>query len=147
MRYLGSSKNLPSLQCWIEATWLLIGTCLLIGSCNFHKYEPWVSFGSIDFYNEPWVLFGLCWVISEPCFGKIPISGQGSVYQSWVPKRLQNDWRHCWCTFDVFVGVRMTSLPVFRQTFAYSSLVFLVPLYHNQGNLSVMWIRSFQVFI
>ena len=33
--------------------WLLFGTCLLFGSCHFHKYEPCVLFGSIVFYNEP----------------------------------------------------------------------------------------------
>ena len=43
-------------------------------------------------------------------------------YHSWVPKHLLNDWHHSWCTYDVFVGVRMTSLPVFRQTFGYSTL-------------------------
>ena len=43
-----------TLQCWIEATLLLFGKCLLIGSCHVHKYEAWVLFGSIDFYNEPW---------------------------------------------------------------------------------------------
>ena len=69
-----------TLQCWIEATWLLFGTCLLFESCYFHKYEPCVLFGSIVFYNEPWVLFGLCWVLSEPCVDKIPNSRQGSVY-------------------------------------------------------------------
>ena len=37
-------------------------------------------------------------------------------------KRLLNDWRHSWCTYDVFVGVRMTSLPVYRKTFGYLSL-------------------------
>ena len=45
--------------------------------------------------------------------------------QSCPGKRLLNDWRHSWCTYDVFVGVRMTSLPVFRQTFGYSTLVWL----------------------
>ena len=29
-----------TLQCRIEATWLLFGTCLLFGSCHFHKYGP-----------------------------------------------------------------------------------------------------------
>ena len=37
-------------------------------------------------------------------------------------KRLLNDWRHSWCTYDVFVGVPMTSLPAFRQSFGYSTL-------------------------
>ena len=44
--------------------------------------------------------------------------------QSCVAKCLLNDWRHSWCTYDVFVGVCMTSLPVFRQTFGYSTLNF-----------------------
>ena len=43
--------------------------------------------------------------------------------QSCPGKRLLNDWRHSWCTYDVFVGVRMTSLPVFSQTFGYPTLV------------------------
>ena len=47
---------------------------------SFHKYEPCILFGSIDFYNEPQVLFGLCLVLSEPCVDKIPNSRQGSVY-------------------------------------------------------------------
>ena len=33
-----------SLPCWIEATWLLFGTCLLFGSCHFHKYVPCLPF-------------------------------------------------------------------------------------------------------
>ena len=44
-------------QCWIEATWLLFGTCLLFRSCHFHNC---VSFGSMDFYKKPWVQFRLC---------------------------------------------------------------------------------------
>ena len=75
-----NSTNLTTLQCWIEATLLLFETCLLFGSCHFHKYKSCVLFGSIDFYNEPWVLFGLCWVLCEPCVDKIPNSKQGSVY-------------------------------------------------------------------
>ena len=42
--------------------------------------------------------------------------------QSCLGKRLLNDWRHSWCTYDAFVGVRMTSLPVYRKTFGYLSL-------------------------
>ena len=37
-------------------------------------------------------------------------------------KRLLNNWHHSWCTYDVFVGVRMISLPVFSQTFVYPTL-------------------------
>ena len=44
------------------------------------------------------------------------------INQSCPGKRLLNDCRHSLCTYDVFVGVRMTSLPVFRQTFGYSTL-------------------------
>ena len=45
------------------------------------------------------------------------------IKQLWVVKHLANDWRHSWYTYDAFVGVRMTSLPVFRQTFGYPSLI------------------------
>jgi len=71
-----------SLPCWIEATWLLFGTCLLFGSCHFYNYEPCLLFGSIVFHNEACVLFGLCWVWSEPCVDKIFNSRQGSVYKN-----------------------------------------------------------------
>ena len=77
--YLNVTKCV-TLQCWIEAMCQLFWTCLLIGSCHFHKYEPCVLFGLIDFYNEPRVLFGLCWVLSEPCVGEIPNSRRGSVH-------------------------------------------------------------------
>ena len=43
----------------------------------------------------------------------------GTQKQSWVGKSLLNNWCHSWCTYDAFVGVRMTSLPVFRQTFGH----------------------------
>ena len=39
------------------------------------------------------------------------------------PKRLLNDWRQSWYTHDTFVGVGMTPLTVFRQTFRYSTLI------------------------
>ena len=61
------SNSTATIQCWIEATWLLFGTCLLFGSCHFHKYEPWVLFGSINIYNEPHILivmilvWAMCW--------------------------------------------------------------------------------------
>ena len=42
--------------------------------------------------------------------------------QRCVAKRLANDWRHSWCTYDVIDGIHMTSLPVFSQTFGYPSL-------------------------
>ena len=75
-----SFPSMTTLWCWIEAMWLLFGTCLLFGSCHSHKYEPCLLFGSIVFHNEACVLFGLCWVLSEPCVDKIPNSRQGSVY-------------------------------------------------------------------
>ena len=47
--------------------------------------------------------------------------------QSWVVKCLANDWGHSWKADDFNVGIRMTSLPVFRQMFAYSSLASIHP--------------------
>ena len=44
-------KIKSTLWCWIEATWLLFGTCLLFGLCLSNKYEPWVLFGSVGFHN------------------------------------------------------------------------------------------------
>ena len=46
-----------------------------------------------------------------------------AIFRDEYPKvKLANDWSHSWCTYDAFVGVCMTSLPVFRQTFGYPSL-------------------------
>ena len=65
-------------------------------------------------------IFSLNWLIFK--FQKdYKIMFNSAFLQTWVAKRLLNDWRHSWCTYYAFVGVRMTSLPVFRQTFGYPS--------------------------
>ena len=63
--------------------------------------------------------------ITWPYFSKRDLSIQRdfTMGQTWVAKRLSNIWSHSQCMKDFINEIRMTSLPVFRQTFGYPSLL------------------------
>ena len=64
-----------------------------------------------------------CWIFTITKPEKSASFCKHTIKQSCPGKHLLNDWRHSWCMYDAFAGVRMTLLPVFWQTFGYPSLL------------------------
>jgi len=103
------STNVPSIESNLKivGAWFIIYlitrasslSCLLL--YIFHMFN-WISSHSFP------------WLVQPPQ----NVTSLGRC-QAWVGKRLLNDRCHSWCTCDVFVVERITSLQVLRQMFAY----------------------------
>ena len=99
-------------ECWWWAAmrFFFSGTCAV-----FRHKQAWNCCSS----RVPWAPLGC------------PTLHPGHAHNIGFLRDLANDWRHSWCTYDAFVGVRMTSLPVFSQTFGYPTLYLHNSFYIN----------------